>query len=118
MTVETDSLFLGDVIIILSKELQKKSQYINIQNYIVEGNSFIPVFSSIEKYEASTHGIIDNPVIVINGLLLLSMMNGDEQLRLNPGLDDERDFRASKLQDRYANRIEEFKHKLASQSFR
>ena len=108
-TNQNDEIFLGKIVIILSEELEGKSSVINIQDYIENGKSFIPVFSSIEKFNESTKGNIKNQKIEIDGIFLLSLMNGTETLKLNPGLNDEENFKAEILIKKYSEKIKKLK---------
>lgn len=96
-----DSIFKDKVIVILSQELDLNSNLINIQDYIHEGKSFIPVFTSIEKFNESTKGQVTNKKIEINGILLLSILNGTETIHVNPGLFDETIFQSVELKKKY-----------------
>jgi hypothetical protein len=107
-----EDIFLKKVIIILSAELNKTSSAINIQDYIANGKSFIPFFSSVEKFNESTKGMVKNPKIEIDGILFLSMLNGTETLKLNPGLNDEMTFKSSELKNKYSSEIEQFNLKM------
>ncbi len=109
MKNQNDEIFLGKVVIILSEELNGNSSVINIQDYIENGKPFIPIFSSIEKFNESTKGNIKNPKIEIDGLFLLSILNGDETLKLNPGLKDETIFKSELLIKKYSEKIEKLK---------
>ncbi len=108
-TNKNDKIFLGKIVIILSEELEGNSSVINIQDYIENGKSFIPIFSSIEKFNESTKGNIKNQKIEIDGIFLLSLMNGKETLKLNPGLSDEENFKAEILIKKYSEEIEKMK---------
>ena len=104
-TEKNDEVFLGKVVIILSEELKGNENLINIQDYVENGKSFIPIFSSIEKFNESTQGNVNNQKIEIDGIFLLSIMNGTETLKLNPGLKDEIVFNSGKLKEKYAENI-------------
>ena len=112
MTNQNDEIFLGKVVIILSEELNDSSNVINIQDYIKNGKSFIPIFSSIEKFNESTKGNVKNPKIEIDGIFLLSILNGKETLKLNPGLEDETIFKSELLIKKYSEKIEKLKIKM------
>lgn len=100
-------MFKSKVIVILSKELEGTSNAINIQDYIENGKSFIPVFTSKDKFTESTQGVdIGKPKIEIDGIFLLSLMKGSETLRINPRLADEQYFNASDLISQYKTEIE------------
>lgn len=112
MANQNDEIFLGKVVIILSEELNDNSNAINIQDYIENGKPFIPIFSSIDKFNESTKGNIKNQKIEIDGILLLSILNGNETLKLNPGLEDETVFKSEVLIKKYSEKIEELKIKM------
>ena len=114
MTNQNDEIFLGKVVIILSEELKGNSSVINIQDYIENGKPFIPVFSSIEKFNESTKGNIKNPKIEIDGIFLLSILNGKETLKLNPGLEDETIFKSELLIKKYSEKIEKLRIKMGN----
>lgn len=101
-------------VIILSEELNDNSSAINIQDYIENGKSFIPIFSSIEKFNESTKGNIKNQKIEIDGIFLLSILNGNETLKLNPGLEDETVFKSESLIKKYSEKIEKLKIEMES----
>jgi hypothetical protein len=73
------------VIIVLSKPLEGKSNNINIQNFIIDGRIYIPIFTSKEKFNES---IGDNTFpYSITGIrcdLLFNMLNGNEDILVNP----------------------------------
>ncbi|MFN8283388.1 MAG: SseB family protein [Chitinophagales bacterium] len=79
-------LFKKKVVILPAKGLDESSNQINIQDFVQDGKSFIPVFTSIDKFDESTRGQLKNPKIEIDGVLLLSILHGDETLRINPSL--------------------------------
>ncbi|MGL5111098.1 MAG: hypothetical protein ACRC6O_00515, partial [Flavobacterium sp.] len=62
-----------------------------------------------EKFNESTKGNIKNQKIEIDGIFLLSLMNGKETLKLNPGLSDEENFKAEILIKKYSEEIEKMK---------
>jgi len=112
--VKSDKFFtLDKVTIILSHELDPKSKILNVQDYIENGKSFIPIFSSPEKFKESTKGAdLGKKIIEINPYLLLSVLSGKETLRINPTLSDETYFNASDLKQIYKSQIESFLAKL------
>ena len=111
-TEKNDEVFLGKVVIILSEELKGNENLINIQDYVENGKSFIPIFSSIEKFDESTQGNVNNQKIEIDGIFLLSIMNGTETLKLNPGLKDEIVFNSGKLKEKYSENITKVKAEM------
>lgn len=104
-----ESIFLGKVIVILANDLDGNSKNINIQDYIENGKSFIPVFSSLEKFNESTKGMVKNPKVEIDGIFLLSILNGNETLKLNLGLEGEKIYYSNDLIKKYSDKIEELK---------
>ena len=111
-TEKNDRVFFGKVVIILSEELKGSENLINIQDYIENGKSFIPIFSSIEKFNESTQGNVTNQKIEIDGIFLLSILNGTETLKLNPGLEDEIVFNSGKLKEKYSENIKKIKAEM------
>lgn len=109
-------IFKSNVIIILKNELVNDSKIIDIQDYIENGKSFVPIFTNIDKFKESTKGTIDNSIIEINGIFLISLLNGNETLRLNPGLDDEEYFDAKTLIEKYSNEIEKLNEEMKNSS--
>lgn len=109
-----DEIFKNKVIIILSEELEGKSNNINIQDYVQNGISFIPVFTSIENFNESTKGQVKNPKVEIDGVFLLSILQGKELLRVNPGLKSETDFNAGDLIKKFTPEIVKINAKMKS----
>ena len=115
MTKETDDLFQGNLVVILSEELKDDSNTITLQDYIENGKSFIPIFSTIDKFNESTKESVKNPKIEINGMFLLSLLKGNETLRLNPGLENEKYYNAEELLENYSEDIQKLKTKMETQ---
>jgi hypothetical protein len=107
-----EDLFKKNVIIILSEALDEKSNKINVQDYIQNGKSYVPVFTSIEKFNESTLSHVKNQKVEIKGMFLLSLLHGNETLRINPGLNDEVNLQASELIKEYSSEIFELKEEL------
>lgn len=103
--MSNEDVFKHKVIVILSEGLDINSNKLNIQDYIQDGKSFIPIFSSMEKFNESTQGQVKNEKIEIDGFLLLSVLKGNETLKLNPGLKDEFSFDAFTLIKKYSSEI-------------
>jgi hypothetical protein len=112
--VKSDKYFtLDKVTIILAGEIDTKSKNINVQDYIENGKSFIPVFSTLDKFKESTKGVdLGKKIVEINPYLFLSILNGKEILRLNPTLSDETYFNTSDLKQIYKLEIESFLVKM------
>ena len=107
-------MFDSKVIVILSERLINDSHLINIQDFVANGITFIPVFSSKEKFTRSTKGAdLGKQIIEIDGIFLLSLLKGNETLRVNPGLEDEEDYEASDLISTYKAEIKNLQIKLS-----
>jgi hypothetical protein len=100
-----NDMFKKKVVIILSDSLRGDSSTINIQDYVVDGKSFIPVFTSMAEFDASTQGQVKEDKIEIDGILLLSILKGNETLKTNPGLESEKDYKADELIRKYSLEI-------------
>ncbi|TAG47197.1 MAG: SseB family protein [Betaproteobacteria bacterium] len=62
------------------------SKKINIQDFVRNGKSFIPVFSDQQHFKDETRGSgFDSKGISIDGNLFASLLKGNELLVLNPG---------------------------------
>jgi hypothetical protein len=62
------------------------SKKINIQDFVRNGKSFIPVFSDQQHFKDETRGSgFDSKGISIDGNLFASLLKGDELLVMNPG---------------------------------
>jgi len=113
---DQNEIFRNKVIVFLSNEPDPKSNILDIQDFIENGKSSIPVFTSTEKLTESTQGAeLPFPKYQIDGLFLLSIMNGNETLRVNPTLSDEAFFKASDLKDYYKKDIEKLMEKMKSE---
>lgn len=109
-TTSTTDFFKLKLIVILSRELEGDSKILSLQDYIENGTSYIPVFTSKSRFTESTKGAdIGKQIIAIDGMFLLSLMQGGETLRVNPGLPDERTLLASDLIARYKVDIDSLK---------
>jgi hypothetical protein len=106
-------LFKNKVVIVLSEELgDGDSRSIRIQNYYENGELFIPIFTSTSKFSESSKGMIKNPTIQIDGYLFLSILKGDENIRVNPALNDDRRYKASELIKIHSEEIKDYISKL------
>lgn len=93
-------IFSNDIVLLLSEPLIKNVNTISIQNYELNGISFIPVFTSIDKLKESLNGHkLENEVIKINGLYFCSILYGNELITINPDLSDEIRTTANELND-------------------
>jgi hypothetical protein len=86
------------VIIILVKEPDLNSSVIDVQDYIRDGKSYVPFFSSHDAFNESISGTKqDQPVYQIDRRLFVQMINPQNNLVLNPGLRSEMIFTGAEL---------------------
>lgn len=112
---ERYSFCRSNVIIILAEKLIGDSSKIKIQDFVDDKGSFIPVFTSKEKYKESSQGNdLGKGIIEINGIFMLSVMNKKDRIRLNPGLKEEQEFKVDELIKHFSKEIEEINSKLKS----
>jgi hypothetical protein len=112
---ERYSFCRSNVIIILAEKLIGDSSKIKIQDFVDDKGSFIPVFTSKEKYKESSQGNeLGKEIIEINAIFMLSVMNKKDRIRLNPGLKDEQEFKVEELIQHFSKEIEEINSKLKS----
>ena len=105
---DNEGIFKNQVIIFLTKEPDPGSTILDIQDFVQDGRSFIPVFTSKETLARSTRGSeLPFPTYKIDGLFLLSLMNGNETLRVDATLSNEAYFKASDLKAYYRTDIQE-----------
>lgn len=94
------NIFSNKIILILAEPLNEDTNILNIQNYELHGNLFIPIFTSLEKLKESLNGhILENQVIEIDGLYFCSLLIGNESITINPDLPDEIRTTANELKD-------------------
>lgn len=90
---------LGDQFIIIGRLGDPSSNNITIQDFVRDGESFIPLFSDLDHFRLAVKGTeFENQGLEIKRALLLSMLRGDELLILDPGSPDARPLRKSDLQ--------------------
>lgn len=74
------------------------------------------MFTSKEKLIESTQGAeLPFPKYQVDGLFLLSMMKGNEILRINPTLSNEIFFKASDLKEYYKTDIKKLLNEMESE---
>lgn len=75
-------------VIIIADEVGDDATSIRIRNFERNGKSFIPVFTSQAAFDAlAGQSPYAKQGLSIDLEMLLAMMNGDEELVLNPGSD-------------------------------
>jgi len=89
-------------IIVLCSPLDPASDVLNIQDYVMNGETVVPLFSSWEALNESTHGKdLGRPVVEISRSLLAYLAHGSEVFLLDPALDSELRFTVSDLRSAF-----------------
>ncbi len=103
----------SNLVVILAEELKGDSTSIKLLDFKDESGSFIPVFTSKEKYNESSQGNkLGKGIIEISGMLMISIMNDNDRIRLNPGLKDDAFYEVKEIKARFKKEIEAFKASL------
>lgn len=106
----------SNVVVILAEELNGDSTHIKVLDFKDDSGSFIPVFTSKEKYNESSQGNkLGKGIIEISGMLMLSIMNENDRIRLNPGLKDDAYYEVKDIKARFKKEIEAYKAALNKQ---
>jgi hypothetical protein len=85
-------------IIVLCRQPDLNSHVLDIQDYVIDGESIIPLFSSPEALRASTRGAdLGRPLFEIDRALLTSVAKGHEVYLLDPQTDRQLRFSARDL---------------------
>jgi hypothetical protein len=84
-------------VIIFSHMPAPEDTVLGIQDYVRDGESFIPIFDSADALR-SAGGSDGKPAFEIDRALFVSVLKGTETLILNPSLPSELRFHASDLQ--------------------
>jgi hypothetical protein len=86
------------VVVILANEPDKNSYVISVQDYILDGKSTIPFYSSKSAFDESTQGVdLGKPIIAIDRRLFISIIRPEEIFILNVGLKSEMTFTGDEL---------------------
>ena len=90
---------IGDkVIIILASEPDPNSNVISIQDFIRDGEEYVPFFSSKSEFDESTKDVdLGKPVYEIDRRLFVQTVRSQDTLVLNPGLKSEMTFTGEEL---------------------
>ncbi len=81
-----DGTTSDDSVIVIGKLGDADSHDLRLQDFVVGGHAFFPIFSSVEAFKAQTSGSgHEASGIVIDRELLISILRGDEVLVLDPG---------------------------------
>ena len=82
----TEQASLGQKVVIIARVGPPESRDIAIQDFTINGEKVIPIFSDEAAFKQQTQGSkLRDQGIEIDVGLLLSMLHGDEILMLNPG---------------------------------
>lgn len=85
-------------VIIIATWTSGASKKINIQDFMRNGKSFIPVFSDQQHFKDETRGSgFGEKGVSIDANMLASLLKGDETLVLNPGSKSPLDIQAREL---------------------
>lgn len=77
---------MRDEIIVIGTWESNESRSLQIQNFVAEGGSFIPIFSDEATFNHQVRGSgFEDNGIAIDRNILSAMLRGDELLILNPG---------------------------------
>ncbi len=91
-------------IILLAKEPHGEDRRLSVQNFYVDGELVIPMFSSEAALHESTQGAdLGLTAIWIKPRLLASILQGDEVFLLDPRLPSELRFTASEFRQAIAD---------------
>lgn len=77
---------MRDEIIVIGGWEDANSRSLRLQNFVANGESFIPIFSNEAGFKQQVQGSgFEDAGLVIERDLLVSMLHGDELLVLDPG---------------------------------
>lgn len=89
-------------IIVLVKQPEMSSRVLDIQNYVINGESVIPLFSTKAALNESLRGAdLGRPTFVITRPLLVSMLHGSEVFLLDPQLPSQLRFTAAEFREAF-----------------
>jgi SseB protein N-terminal domain len=91
---------IQDNYIVIATWESEESRVITLQNFVVNGESFIPIFSDEATFKVETEGsTFARKGLAIDLHFLLSLLRGDELLILNPGSLNPRRLKAADLRE-------------------
>jgi hypothetical protein len=97
-------------IVLLAKQPKGRDRSLTIQNYHVNGELVIPLFSSEAALEESTQGVdLGCPPVAIDRALLASIIQGDEVFLLDPQLPSQLRFTALEFRQAFQGEVEAFR---------
>jgi SseB protein N-terminal domain len=95
---------MHDSYIVIGTWESGESQAITLQDFVLNGESFIPIFSDEDTFKVETKGSeFATSGVAIDRQFLLSLLRGDELLILNPGSENPMRLRAEDLQESNEN---------------
>jgi hypothetical protein len=94
------------VLIVLAKEPDREGNVLDVQDYILNGESYIPIFSSKEAFQQSTRGAkMDKPVWAIDRRLFVELSRSKQVIILDIGLPTEIRFTGQELTQIFPERL-------------
>jgi hypothetical protein len=79
-------MVFGDKVYVIARWDDPNSNVITLQDFVVAGQSSIPIFSDEERFVAETKGSgFEHEGVAIDRNFLASILKGTESLVLNPG---------------------------------
>lgn len=89
------------VTIILATKPQDDNVHLTLQNFVIDGQEMIPLFTSAELFQQSLQGReFPYPVVEIRFGALVQMLKGDETILVNPGTPEQYAFAMNDLEPR------------------
>lgn len=87
------------VTIVLAQKPQPEDIHLAIQDFIIGGQSMVPMFTSTELFTQSLKGRdFPYPVVEIRFGTLMQMLQGNEIIIVNPGTDEQYAFNVQDLE--------------------
>lgn len=79
----------GEMVVVIARLSDDSSKVIALQDFVTNGESFVPIFSDIDQFRSQTKGSgFESQGVEIARNLLAAILRGDELLILNPGSDN------------------------------
>ncbi len=89
------------VTIVLATKPQPEDVHLTIQDFVINGQRMIPMFTSAELFNRSIEGRdFPYPVVEIRFETLVQMLQGDETILVNPGTPEQYAFSMNDLEPR------------------
>lgn len=89
------------VTIVLAQKPQENDIHLTIQDFVINGQSMVPLFTSPELFQQSLQGRdFPYPVVEIRFGLLVEMLEGSETILVNPGTPEQYAFAMNDLEPR------------------